>query len=135
MIAKPQAWTAANAVMFLMFAFSVVVQFNDPDPIAWAAMYGAAAYVCALEVRRRNQPWLPATIAAAALLWAGLIAPRVIGRVPFTDMFAEFEMKDLGVEESREMYGLVLVALWMGAVALAGIRRRKQDADDSGAAD
>jgi hypothetical protein len=34
----------------------------------------------------------------------------------FLDMFAEFEMKDIGVEESREMYGLLLVGGWMAVL-------------------
>jgi len=34
-------------------------------------------------------------------------------------MFTEFEMKNAGVEESREMYGLLIVAAWMAAVAVA----------------
>jgi hypothetical protein len=48
--------------------------------------------------------------------------------VRFADMFAEFEMRDLGVEESREMYGLLLIAIWMAAVALAAWRRRARSA-------
>jgi len=52
-----------------------------------------------------------------ALAWAATIAPRVIGHVRFLDMFAEFEMKDIGVEESREMYGLLLIAGWMAVAA------------------
>lgn len=117
-------WTVANAVMLLAFVFSVIVQFNDPDPLLWAAIYAVAALVCWLEIRRRTNPWFPAIIAAAALTWAATIAPRVIGKVPFGAMFAEFEMADIGVEESREMYGLVLIALWMIAVASAAWRRR-----------
>ena len=117
-------WTVANAVMLLAFVFSVIVQFNDPDPLLWAAIYAVAALVCWLEIRRRTNPWFPAIIAAAALTWAATIAPRVIGKVPFGAMFAEFEMADIGVEESREMYGLALIALWMIAVASAAWRRR-----------
>lgn len=117
-------WTIANAVMLLAFVLSVIVQFNDPDPLLWAAIYAVAALVCWLEIRRRTNPWLPAVIAAASLAWAVTLAPRVIGKVPFGAMFAEFEMADIGVEESREMYGLVLIALWMIAVASAAWRRR-----------
>ena len=110
--------------MLLAFALSVVVQFNDPDPLLWATIYAVAALVSWLEIRRRTMPWVPAVIAAASLVWAGMLAPRVIGKVPFGAMFAEFEMANVGVEESREMYGLVLIALWMIAVATAAWRRR-----------
>jgi len=117
-------WTLANAVMLLAFAFSVVVQFNDPDPFLWATIYTAATLVCAFELRRRVDVLVPAGIAAVAVTWAVTIAPRVLGHVPFTAMFAEFEMANTAIEESREMYGLALIAIWMVAVAAAAWRRR-----------
>ena len=111
--------------MLLMFAFSVVVQYNDPDPVRWMLIYGSAALVCGFELRRRVNPWSPAIVALVAFAWAASIAPRVIGKVPFGSMFAEFEMHDIGVEESREMYGLVIVTVWMIAVTVAAARRRR----------
>jgi hypothetical protein len=60
-----------------------------------------------------------------ALVWAATIASRVVGQVPFLSMFEQFEMKDVHVEESREMYGLLLVAAWMTAVAVAAARRKR----------
>jgi hypothetical protein len=83
------------------------------------AIYGAAAVACLLSLGKRL-PWQFAVVTGiVALAWAAAIAPRVIGQVPFMDMFAEFEMKDVGVEESREMYGLLLIGGWM---ALLGHR-------------
>lgn len=111
--ASAPRWRLADSLFLLMFLFSVVVQFNDPDPLAWAAIYGLAALACALSLLGRLRPWLPGLIAAVAVLWGINIAPRVVGRVPFLEMFGAFEMKDLGVEESREMYGLLLIAAWM----------------------
>ena len=119
-----QLWTIANVVMLVAFVFSVIVQFNDPDPLLWAAIYAAAALACALEMRRRVHPLLPGTIAAICLVWAATIAPRVLGKVRFGAMFAEFEMANTGIEESREMYGLAFIAIWMIAVAIAAWRRR-----------
>jgi hypothetical protein len=110
--------------MLLAFVFSVIVQFNDPDPLLWAAIYAAATIVCLVELRRRTRPVIPATLAGVTLAWAATIAPRVVGKVRFTEMFAEFEMANTGIEESREMYGLVFIALWMIAVAIAAWRRR-----------
>lgn len=110
------AWKVADIVFLLMFAFSVVVQLNDPDPLPWMLIYGAAAVACWLSIMGRL-PWQFAVVTGIiALAWAATIAPRVIGQVPFMDMFAEFEMKDIGVEESREMYGLLLIGGWMAAL-------------------
>ena len=119
-----RGWTIANAIMLLAFILLVIVQFNDPDPVLWAAIYAAAAVACGLELRRRTPLALPAGIALVAVVWAATLAPRVIGKVNFMSMFAEFEMANTGVEESREMYGLLLIALWMIAVATAVWRRR-----------
>jgi len=110
-------WKVADAIFMLLFAFAVVVQINDPDPVAWMAIYGTAAVACLLSLTGRL-PWQFAVLTGViALAWAATIAPRVVGQVPFLDMFAEFEMKDIGVEESREMYGLLLIGGWMAAVA------------------
>jgi len=117
-----RVWKAADLVMLLAFAFSVVVQVNDPDPWAWTAVYGLAAASCLLALMGRG-PWaLPAAVGAAAAAWAATIAPRVLGRVPFLDMFGAFEMASVGVEESREMYGLLIVAAWMGVLAVRRAR-------------
>jgi len=107
------AWKIADALFLLMFVFSVIVQVNDPDPLTWMAIYGAAAVACLLSLMGKL-PWQFAVLTGViALAWAATIAPRVIGQVPFLDMFAEFEMKDIGVEESREMYGLIMIGGWM----------------------
>jgi len=104
-------------VMAVLFAFSALVQFNDPDPWLWAGIYLLAALVCLLSARR-NLWWpLASAVSIAALIWAWTIAPRVVGIVPFTDMFGAFEMKDIAIEESREMYGLIFVGIWTGIVA------------------
>ena len=124
MVTARAAWTAANAVMTVMFAASVVVQYNDPDPLPWMLVYGSGAVVAGLEVVRRARVLLAAVVGLVALGWAGSIAPRVLGKVPFGDMFGAFEMKHTGIEESREMYGLLLIAVWMAAVTVAAWRRR-----------
>ncbi|HEV8599707.1 MAG TPA: transmembrane 220 family protein [Gemmatimonadales bacterium] len=123
-------WIIANAVMCLAFLFSTVVQLNDPDPIRWMGVYGAATVVCGLELRRGVRAWIPALLAVLALTWAATIAPRVIGKVGFTEMFAEFEMRNAGVEEAREMYGLLFVAIWMGVIAAFERRSTRRRADE-----
>ena len=115
-------WLATDVLFFLMFALSVVVQFNDPDPIRWVAIYGAAALVCLLSLFGRVRKWQPLVVGVIALIWAATIAPSVVGRVDPKSMFSAWEMKNLGIEESREMYGLLLVAFWMAVVALRAKR-------------
>jgi ABC-type enterochelin transport system permease subunit len=99
-------WRIANWGMLLLFLFAVAVQYNDPDPIRWMAVYGLAAAACLLALKGRL-PRLPtALLAAVALAWAGTLAARVVGKQPLIDS-----------EEGREMLGLLLVFLWTGVLA------------------
>ena len=114
-----RAWTVANSIMLLMFLFSAVVQFNDPDPLPWMAIYIAAAVVCGLEIRRKTPMWAPLLLAVLALAWSGYIATRARD-VPIIALFAEWEMRNIRVEEAREMYGLAIAGIWM--LAILGVR-------------
>ena len=111
-------WTLANAIMLLMFVFSAAVQYNDPDPLAWMCIYGAAAVACGMEIRRQAPLWLPASVAIIALGWAASLYSRARD-VPIASLFAEWEMRDINVEEAREMYGLLIIAVWMIVIAVA----------------
>ena len=115
---------AANGVMAALFVFAAAVQYNDPDPLRWMAIYLAAATACVLAVLRRLPRWLPIVVGLAALVWAATLSPHVLGRVGMGEMVQAWEMKDVRVEEGREMYGLLIVAGWMAVLALAGWRRR-----------
>ena len=118
-------WKILNGVMAAAFLFSVVVQYNDPDPVWWMAIYGAAAAVCVLEIAGRGHWPLPAIVGLAALAWALTLAPAAIGKVRFGELFEAFEMKDARVEVAREMGGLLIVAFWMAVSAIVLWRQRK----------
>src|SRR5688500_14597391 len=117
-------WTLANGIMLVMFLFSAAVQFNDPDPAVWIGIYGVAAVVCVLEIRRRTQVWMPVAVALIALVWAGTLYYGARD-VPVMSLFAEWEMRDVHVEEAREMYGLAIVAVWMIVIATVKWTRAK----------
>jgi hypothetical protein len=116
-------WRAANVVMLLAIAFSVVLQFNDPDSLIWIAIYGVAAAACALELSGRGSVGLPGATAVFAFAWALQLAERALGAVPFSAMFGDWEMQDVRIEEAREMYGLAVVAAWMVVLAVVAFRR------------
>lgn len=118
-------WTVANAIMLVMFVFSTVVQFNDPDAPVWIAVYAAAAVLSGLEIRRSAPVWAALALALIAFVWSSYIG-RVVHDVPLSALFAEWEMKDLRVEEAREMYGLMIVGVWMTAIASVSWRRKRR---------
>ena len=108
----------ANWVMLAAFLFSVAVQYNDPDPTRWMLIYGLAALACILKLMGRLKWYLPAAVGAAAFGWAASLAPHVVGKTTFGDMFQSFDMINSVVEEAREMGGLLIVAAWMGVLVL-----------------
>lgn len=113
-----------EVVMALVFASFVAVQYNDPDPLVWMSMYGAAMVVCAWDAVRGAPRWAPLAVAAVATAWAawlGLSVARGDGPIGFG---LGQGMLTQRVEETRELGGLVIVAVTMAAVAVGIARRR-----------
>jgi hypothetical protein len=100
-------------VLFTAFA---AVNLNDPDPGAWVAVYLlAAALGAALALGRGpgRWAWLPALLAGA---WALSLVPAA-REAPLAGVFTDWQMVAPGVEEGRELLGLVLVAAWCAWLA------------------
>jgi Transmembrane family 220, helix len=112
----------ANGLMTMLFLFAVAVQHNDPDPLRWMAIYGLAALACGLSLAGRLGRLVPALIGLGALVWAGTLAPGVVGRVSVGELFQSYTMMSEPVEEAREMGGFLIVAAWMSVLALVGSR-------------
>ena len=108
-----------SGLMAVLLAFAAFVNFNDPDPVRWVAMYGAACLISiAVAVLGEVSAVPPALLAAAAFVWAMVWARRVPSFEVYGHMFDEWEMKSETVEEARETCGLLIIAVWMAAVAL-----------------
>src|SRR5262245_48677716 len=75
-----------NYLMTACFLFSVIVQYNDPDPLLWMLIYGCAGAACVLAILNRGNWIFPAAIGLAALVWALTLAPQVIGKVAFGEL-------------------------------------------------
>ena len=105
--------------MATLLAVAVAVQYNDPDPIRWMALYGAACALSALVVVRWRAPTLPVVVVGlVALVWGLFGARNAYGRSHLAEMFQSWEMKSPAVEEAREASGLLLVAAWMAVLAI-----------------
>ena len=117
-----------HALMALLFLFSVVVQLNDPDPIPWIVLYGAAFVLALAGVVGRPSGPGSIGLALVAGIWAMSLSPS-LGAFAARDLSAtHFQMKagDVIEEEARECGGLLLVSF--GALVLimdANARRRR----------
>lgn len=113
------AFRIVNAVMALVFLMAVVVQYNDPDPFQWMAIYGAAFVMCAMAWRRKRvHPAAPVLVGAVALVWGLSIMLGGPGGSNYLHMFDAWEMRSVNVEQAREATGLLIVAAWMAVLAV-----------------
>lgn len=133
-----------NPIMAALFLLSAAVQFNDPDPIQWIAIYTAAALACILatgvawKVRgphgierapgnvRAKVRLLSAFTGIAAFIWAAFLLPEAFRHqapLSLPLVFGSAEMMNERVELVREIGGLSIVAFWM-LVVFFGSRER-----------
>lgn len=115
--------SAAMGVLFLVAAVSL---YNDPDPIAWMGIYGAAAVAAFMGALDRLPRWLPVAVGIISVVWAGRLLPQMAGHVPLAELVREFEATTPLVQEGRAALGLILIAGWMGALAFHAARRPRE---------
>jgi hypothetical protein len=120
---------ALDVVVAAVLAFAAVLQYNDPDPLIWMAIYGAACVISVTVAIRRTIPAVAVlTVGAVALLWSVRTAVGVTSLEVYRHMFDAWEMKSSSVEEARESTGLMIVAAWMAVLTVrawsAGTERK-----------
>jgi hypothetical protein len=103
--------------MLAVFLLSALVQINDPDPLPWIAVYGAAAALCGVALLGRGGRLAPVALLLVSLAAAAPLAPRVVGRARVADVVGSMEATNPLVEETREMLGLLIIATWMASLA------------------
>jgi hypothetical protein len=116
--------SACNWLMAALFGLSAVLQYNDPDPLSWIALYAAAAAACVLWGLRRATWPLAVPLAVLSAVWTALLLPEVLGHIGPSDLFLRMSEKGGRVEIGREVGGLVIAIAWM-LVLLAFERRRR----------
>ena len=115
-----------NRAMCALFLLAVVVQYNDPDPVRWVAIYGAALAVCLVVALRGRVPIAaPLLVMAIAVAWGVITMADVPSAESYTHMFDAWEMKSISIEQAREASGLLIVAAWMLVIAVAQRRGGK----------
>jgi hypothetical protein len=112
-----------SLLMGVLFLISVALQYNDPDPIQWMLIYGAAAVVSFWIPWNLKAKKLAVAVILVALPWLLFLLPDVIGVISFSDLFLKMDEKGGAVEVGRESGGLTIVIVWMLSCLL--IRHRK----------
>ena len=115
------SWSCA-----LLLLLCAGLQFNDPAPVRWIALYtGAAAISIILPLRLRLHP-IAVVVGMAAAIWCGYLAAPVVGLVSFSDLFTTISEKSGLVERARDAVGTALVSLWLASAATIAKRSLKR---------
>lgn len=123
-----RAFRTAAGVMTAVFVVAAAVQWNDPDPAYWIAIYGVAAILAARAV----QGQLPLLPNAVALATFGVLALRALPDLlgAREQAFTSWKMLEPHDELAREAGGLLLCAAWSGVQTFFALRRwRRLDSE------
>ena len=125
---RTAALRTISAVMGVVFLVAAIFLYNDPDPIAWMGLYGAAAVTSFMVALDRLPRWLPVGVGIIAVVWAGRLLPQMAGHVPLAELVRQLEAQTPLIQEGRAALGLVVIAIWMGALAFHAARRPRAQA-------
>ena len=113
------------ALMFLAFT---VVQFNDPDPLLWIAIYGAMMVLCAFAAFNQYYFKVMLVLAGGYLIYMIILFPGLLDWLHSSDRSLLFDdiakMQYPFIEESREFLGLLICEMVL-IVYILLIARRK----------
>jgi hypothetical protein len=125
----PMFLCSVNVVLTLWFLLNAAVQFNDPDPLLWIAIYGTVAMIAGLAVFTRFYLPLIAVVLAVCLGGSLYLLPSVF------ELFLHHEPGELVsgmspdkpyVEEARESLGLLIATAALVYFLVLAIRQRRR---------
>jgi hypothetical protein len=120
----PRWFIAICWILAVLFSLCVGLQINDPDPVLWMVLYGAAAISCALLPAHRLFAASGALVGLVAAGWGAYLGIRVLDQLEISDLWMKMSEKGGAVEVGREAAGLAIVALGLlGASAFRATRR------------
>lgn len=111
----------------LLFIVSAFLQLNDVDPWLWVSIYLIAAAMSGYAALDRY-PLLPLGIITVLCLIGCVyyFPPSVSEWVSLEWQQQDLTMKTMAMEEARESFGLLLIALVLGVALLVGWNRKKR---------
>ncbi|MCX5747271.1 MAG: hypothetical protein NT062_32795 [Proteobacteria bacterium] len=100
-------------LMAALFGVCVALQYNDPDPIRWMAIYGAAMIISIALPFRKRVAIAGVVVGLGAAVWSITLLTGVWGHMGFSDLWLKMSEKGGAVEEGREAGGMAIEAAWL----------------------
>jgi hypothetical protein len=98
----------------MIFLVAAAIQYNDPDPYIWIPIYILPAFICLFSIPRAMHWTVPLIISGINYIGFILMAKRVFSEQP---LFSEM---------AREMWGLLIIAVWMNILGVLLILNSKK---------
>ena len=90
----------ASVLIALMFIAFGALQYNDPDPFLWMAIYFFTAVLAILRIFNRSVLVLNLPLAIVCIVDGIVLTPAL-------------QENYFDLEEAREAFGVYIVALWL----------------------
>lgn len=115
-------------ILFLLFAY---FQWNDPDPIAWIAIYLVTTIICGMAAFDKYYLPLIKFTLVISLLWAGSLLPDFYNWIKMgsESLVQEMKAEKPHIELSREFLGLILIS---GAIFFQYKKAKKYSRNELG---
>ena len=114
-----------DLLLAAFLAGCAAVQYNDPDPLLWIALYGAGSVLLVLAAAGWRRRWAVLVVLGAYAVVGATLLPGFVDwllHYPGSDLTAPMAADRPHIEESRELVGLLIAAAF---VAPLWPRRRK----------
>lgn len=108
---------AFNLVFLLVFLFSAVIQYNDPDPYLWIIIYMYGAVLCWLALRNK---YFPKAYIIGSIFFLGYAVYLFFTKDGVLDWITKHNAEDIAatmkaetpwIEDTREFFGLVILII------------------------
>src|SRR5215210_6891028 len=102
-----------NLFFIIVFIFSAVLQYNDPDPYVWIPIYLYGAFLCYQAIKNRYRPVLFIT---GLIIYSAYAVYLLFDKTGVLKWISEHHSESLvqtmkasrpWIEETREFFGLL----------------------------
>ena len=102
-----------NGILTLLFILCAAVQFNDPDPYYWIAIYGTVAVISGFAVVGKYVKNVILTVIVICIIWMFTLIPGVIDWIEkgMPSIIGSMKAESPHIEYLREFLGLFIALL------------------------
>ena len=113
-----------NGILAIVMVLFAVVQYNDPDGVFWAAVYGVGAVWCGLAAFRSGT----FTVTPAFFLYIASLAAALFGVIWFWPITPGWWTQEVwwDTETAREGMGMMILTVALCAAGTVALRARRQ---------